>query len=192
MKKLLLIFSIIFITTSASAFSNLIINNYTSENGLPHNTVFSQVKDGDGFMWFGTWYGLTSFDGVKFRSYSNREDYNADIPPHKIQNVVEANDGNLWVKTIDHKLYLFDKKTELYFDVFNVIKDEYTVSPKFIKIQREANGNLLILTKNRDLLLAKSLGNGKIQVELLHNTQTKRAQRQPAIYFLRIKDTLVG
>ena len=178
MKKLLLIFSIIFITTSASAFSNLIINNYTSENGLPHNTVFSQVKDGDGFMWFGTWYGLTSFDGVKFRSYSNREDYNADIPPHKIQNVVEANDGNLWVKTIDHKLYLFDKKTELYFDVFNVIKDEYTVSPKFIKIQREANGNLLILTKNRDLLLAKSLGNGKIQVELLHNTQTKRAQRQ--------------
>lgn len=178
MKKKILLLLTFFIVLPGFAYNILIVNNYTTENGLPHNTVFSQLKDADGFMWFGTWYGLTSFDGVRFKSFSSRDNYNADIPPHKVQNVVEANDGNLWVKTIDHKLYLFDKNSELYYDVFNVIKDNYAVSPKFIKIQRETNGELLVLTKNRDLLLAKSLGNGKISIELLHNTQGKRSLRQ--------------
>lgn len=155
----------------------MIVNSFTIENGLPHNTVFSSVKDSDGFMWFGTWYGLTSFDGVKFKSYNSRDDYNTDIPPHKLQTIIEANDGNLWVKTIDHKLYLFDKKTELYYDVFNVIKKTYTVSPKIIKIQKTASGNLLLLTKNKDLLQATSTGNGNLKISLLYNSQSKREHK---------------
>jgi len=157
---------------------NLIVKDYSIENGLPHNTVFCSLKDADGLMWFGTWYGLSSFDGVKFRSYNNRSDYNADIPPHKIQNIIEANNGNLWVKTIDHKLYLFDKKTELYYDVFNEIKKNYSsVSPKIIKIQKNESGDLLLLTKNKDLLLARTDNADRISISLLYNSQSKREHR---------------
>ena len=152
----------------------MIVKDYSIENGLPHNTVFCAIKDFDGFMWFGTWYGLTSFDGVKFKSYNSRDDYNTDIPPHKLQTIIEAKDGNLWVKTIDHKLYLFDKKNELYFDVFNEIKKKYTVSPKIIKIQKTETGDLLLLTKNKDLLKVISKGEGNLDVSLLHNSQSKR------------------
>ncbi|MBV5343528.1 hypothetical protein JZU68_07945, partial [bacterium] len=88
-----------------------------------------------------------------------------------------ANDGNLWVKTIDHKLYLFDKKTELYYDVFNVIKKTYAVSPKIIKIQKTASGSLLLLTKNKDLLQATSTGNGNLDISLLYNSQSKREHK---------------
>lgn len=155
----------------------MIVQDYTTENGLLHNTVFCTIKDTDGFMWFGTWYGLTSFDGVKFKSYNNRDDYNTDIPPLKLQSIVEAKDGNLWIKTIDHKLYLFDKKHELFYDVFNVIKKKYTVSPKIIKIQKTENGDLLLLTKNKDLLKAVSKGNGSIDVSLLYDSQSKREHK---------------
>ena len=178
MKKFL--FLVLLISLYKPVFSsekNLIVKEYSIENGLPHNTVFCTLKDRDGLMWFGTWYGLSSFDGVKFRSYNNRDDYNADIPPHKLQNIIEAKDGNLWVKTIDHKLYLFDKKTELYYDVFNEIKKNYSVSPKIIKIQKTETGDLLLLTKNKDLLLAESEGSGKVKVNLLYDSQSKREHR---------------
>jgi len=155
----------------------MIVQDYTTENGLLHNTVFCALKDADGFMWFGTWYGLTSFDGVKFKSYNNRDDYNTDIPPLKLQTIVEANDGNLWIKTIDHKLYFFDKRSELFYDVFNVIKKKYSVSNKIIKIQKTETGNLLLLTKNKDLLKATSEGNGKLEVSLLYNSQSKREHK---------------
>ena len=155
----------------------MIVNNFSIEDGLPHNTVFCGVKDIDGFLWFGTWYGLTSFDGAKFKSYNSRDDYNTDIPPHKIQTIIEAKDGNLWVKTIDHKLYLFDKKNELYYDVFNEIKKKYSVSPKIIKIQKTESGDLLLLTKNKDLLQAVSKGNGNISVSLLYNSLSKREHK---------------
>jgi len=144
MKKssfLLLLLLVAFQSVFAS--KNIIVKDYSIEDGLPNNTVFCALKDADGFMWFGTWYGLTSFDGVKFKSYNSREDYNTDIPPHKLQTLVEAKDGNLWVKTIDHKLYLFDKRKELFYDVFNEIKKKYSVSPKIIKIQKMESGDLL-------------------------------------------------
>lgn len=160
--------------SAARSNKNMIVKSYSTENGLPHNSVYDALKDEDGLMWFGTWYGLSSFDGIKFKSYSNRDDFNTDIPPHKLQNIVEAKDGNLWIKTIDHKLYLFDKRTELYYDVFNEIKKNHSVSPKIIKIQKDEDGNLLLLTKNKDLLKAISRGNGKIEIVLLYDSQNKR------------------
>ncbi len=178
MKKITFITFIILLTIqSVFAAKNMIVNNFSIENGLPHNTVFCALKDTDGFMWFGTWYGLTSFDGVKFKSYNSRDDYYTDIPPHKLQTIVEANTTYLWVKTIDHKLYIFDKKTELYYDVFNVIKKKYSVSPKIIKIQKTESGDLLLLTKNRDLLQAVSRNDGSIDVSLLYNSQSKREHK---------------
>jgi len=155
----------------------MIVQDYTTENGLLHNSVFCAIKDTDGFMWFGTWYGLCSFDGVKFKSYNNRDDYNTDIPPHKLQTIIEAKNGNLWVKTIDHKLYLFDKRKEFFYDVFNVIKKKYSVSPKIIKIQKTEKGDLLLLTKNKDLLKAVLRDNGSLDVSLLYDSQSKREHK---------------
>jgi len=155
----------------------MIVQDYTTENGLLHNSVFCAIKDTDGFMWFGTWYGLCSFDGVKFKSYNNRDDYNTDIPPHKLQTIIEAKNGNLWVKTIDHKLYLFDKRKEFFYDVFNVIKKKYSVSPKIIKIQKTEKGDLLLLTKNKDLLKAILRDNGSLDVSLLYDSQSKREHK---------------
>ena len=172
-------FCLIVLLMAQSVFSgkNMIVKDYSIENGLPHNTVFCAMKDVDGFMWFGTWYGLTSFDGVKFKSYNSRDDYNTDIPPHKVQSIVEGKNQNLWVKTIDHKLYLFDKKNELYYDVFNEIKKKYSVSPKIIKIQKTESGDLLLLTKNKDLLKAVSNGDGSLEVSLLYDSQSKREHK---------------
>ena len=72
----------------------MIVEHYTAERGLPNNIVNCTLKGQDGFIWFGTQYGLCSFDGSKFRSYDNHDGfYSTDIPPRKIQRIVEDKNG---------------------------------------------------------------------------------------------------
>ena len=108
----------------AFAYPNMIVEHYTAERGLPNNIVNCTLKGQDGFIWFGTWYGLCSFDGSKFRSYDNHDGfYSTDIPPRKIQRIVEDKNGFLWIKTIDRKLYLFDKRHESFHAVYDDVKE---------------------------------------------------------------------
>ena len=113
MKKLLLfIVSLTIILTSNASVSNMIVEHYTVKHGLPNNAVSCTLKDKDGFVWLGTWYGLCRFDGQKFYTYNKQQTSTDELPPRKIQHILEDKKQNLWVKTIDHKLYVFNKKTE--------------------------------------------------------------------------------
>ena len=155
----------------AFAYPNMIVEHYTAERGLPNNIVNCTLKGTDGFVWFGTWYGLCSFDGAKFRSYDNRDGfYSADIPPRKIQRIVEDKNGFLWLKTIDRKLYLFDKKHETFHAVYDDVK-EYSENIQIIKIQTTEDGDVLLLTKDKSLLRAHTDETGKITMKQLHDSR---------------------
>lgn len=145
-KHFFLIFMFLLMTRiCAFAYPNMIVEHYTAERGLPNNIVNCTLKGQDGFVWFGTWYGLCSFDGTKFRSYDNHDGfYSADIPPRKIQRIVEDRNGYLWIKTIDRKLYLFDKKHESFHAVYDDVK-EYSENIQIIKIQTTDDGDVLLL-----------------------------------------------
>lgn len=154
------------------AYPNMIVEHYTAESGLPNNIVNCTLKGQDGFVWFGTWYGLCSFDGAKFRSYDNRDGfYSADIPPRKIQHIVEDKNGFLWIKTIDRKLYLFDKRHESFHAVYDDVK-EYSENIQIIKIQTTEDGDVLLLTKDKSLLRACTDKDGKITMSQLYDSHT--------------------
>src|SRR5262245_16623861 len=42
------------------------IDAWTSEQGLPQNSVNSIVQTDDGYLWLGTLSGIVRFDGVRF------------------------------------------------------------------------------------------------------------------------------
>ena len=155
----------------AFAYPNMIVEHYTAERGLPNNIVNCTLKGTDGYVWKGTWYGLCSFDGAKFRSYDIRDGcYSADIPPRKIQRIVEDKNGFLWLKTIDRKLYLFDKKHETFHAVYDDVK-EYSENIQIIKIQTTEDGDVLLLTKDKSLLRAHTDKTGKITMKQLHDSR---------------------
>lgn len=171
MKRIL--FLILFLCTawlSASPFPHLIVEHYTADQGLPNNIVNCTLKDKEGFIWFGTWYGLCSFDGVKFRTYNNRDGFYSDIPPRKIQCIVEDKNGFLWIKTIDRKLYLFDKKQERFRAVYDDVK-QYSENIQIIKVQNTSDGDVLLLTKDKSLLRACTDPQGKISISQLHDSR---------------------
>lgn len=132
----------------------VISQHYTTGEGLPSNYVMCTLKDRDGFMWFGTWYGLCRFDGETFVTFNKPMRTGSAIPPRKIESIAEDAQGRLWLKTVDWKLYTFDRQTERFHAVNDELK-KHTRNLQVIKIQRTAEGNMLLLTKDKTLLLAK-------------------------------------
>src|SRR5215510_14616155 len=71
------------------------IKSYTVADGLAHGSVVSIYQDRKGFLWFGTYEGLSRFGGYGFVTYDRR-----DGLPHSIVNhSSEDRQGRLWVAT---------------------------------------------------------------------------------------------
>lgn len=172
MKKQILIILCCLITLPLWSYNmNMIIEHYSVEQGLPNNTVNCTLKDRDGFIWFGTWYGLCCFDGVKFSTF-NKQERDSDVPPRKIQRIVEDKNGYIWVKTIDRKLYIFNKVTERFHAVYDDMKN-YSENIQIIKLQNNAQGDVLLLTKDKNLLLANVDPQGQINIKILFDSSNE-------------------
>lgn len=39
---------------------------WTTDNGLPQNSIYSIIQTRDGYIWFTTFGGLVRYDGVRF------------------------------------------------------------------------------------------------------------------------------
>lgn len=153
----------------AIARPDMIVEHYTQNDGLPSNTVYSALKDKDGFVWFGTWHGLCSFDGNEFTPYTTRPSHLYDVPPQKVRNIVEDKDGYLWIRNTDNHLYMFDKVTEAYNDTYNELKS-LSHNVQVIKIQRIDNGRIVVLTRNKDLFEVW-VNNGNISVSKIYDSR---------------------
>lgn len=70
---------------------------WTSESGLPQNTVDAIVQTRDGYLWIGTEEGLVRFDGVRF-VVSDRQNAPA-LRSSFVSSLFEAPDGTLWIGT---------------------------------------------------------------------------------------------
>ena len=172
---------------SAQHRATVISQHYTTAEGLPSNNVMCVLKDRDGFLWFGTWYGLCRFDGTEFSAYNKPRNPNTDFPPRKVESMAEDAEGQLWLKTVDWRLYVFNRHTERFQAVSQQLK-KYTKNLQIIKIQRTNEGRILLLCKDKTLLEAYTDKLGNIHISKLFDSKGKIHPPQPA----RISSSISG
>ncbi|HEV8113492.1 MAG TPA: two-component regulator propeller domain-containing protein [Planctomycetota bacterium] len=68
---------------------------YDVPEGLPNSRVNFVFQDSRGYLWFGTWEGLSRFDGVEFKNYGTRE----GLPNFLVNAIAEDPTGHIWVAT---------------------------------------------------------------------------------------------
>ncbi len=71
----------------------LIFKTYTEEDGLVSNPVRRIFQDSRGFIWIGTWQGLSKYDGHKFTNYTTVN----GLSDNMINDIYESPDGKLYV-----------------------------------------------------------------------------------------------
>ena len=91
--------------------------NIDNNQGLSQNGITAIFQDRDGYMWFGTHYGLNRYDGINITSFYAGNSFN-ELSDNTINSITQDLAGNIWIATeqgltvynpITHKLYNLKK-----------------------------------------------------------------------------------
>lgn len=74
--------------------------HFTSDNGLPGNTVYQVYRDSKGFLWFGTDKGVARYNGVEFEVFTT---FNG-LPDNEVFLFSEDLHGRLWLVSFNGEL----------------------------------------------------------------------------------------
>ena len=86
-----------FIFGQTTARAQYQIESWTTDRGLPQNTVYSVAKTPDGYLWLATLDGLVRFDGVRFTVFNKQN--SAGINSNRFTQLVVDGQGALWAGT---------------------------------------------------------------------------------------------
>lgn len=90
----------------ARAGAPLILDVWTTEEGLPQNEVTAIVQTRDGYLWLGTYSGLVRFDGSRFTVFD--EGNTPGLKSSRISNLFEDREGRLWIGTENAGMAIMD------------------------------------------------------------------------------------
>ena len=79
-----------------SLYGQYITDVWTTTEGLPQNSVNAIIQTHDGYLWLGTYGGLTRFDGLAFTTIESPEQ---GLLSNRILSLCESHDGAIWIGT---------------------------------------------------------------------------------------------
>ena len=68
---------------------------WTTEDGLPQNSVNDIIQGRDGYLWLATFGGLARFDGVRFKIFNSGN--TPGLLSNRILSLHEDRDGTIWL-----------------------------------------------------------------------------------------------
>ena len=84
---------------SKASITDYVVKQWNMQNGLPSQSLKSVVQDKQGYMWLGTQFGLSRFDGNTFTNYNT---LNSNfLPSNGINKLLVDSEGYLWIGTKD-------------------------------------------------------------------------------------------
>jgi signal transduction histidine kinase/ligand-binding sensor domain-containing protein len=107
---------------------NVVFNRISTEDGLSQSSVFCITQDNEGFMWFGTQYGLNRYDSYTFKVFKNDPYNSRSISDNYIQALLVDNSGILWIGTYDGGLNKFTPDTQDFIRYINKPDDSKSLS----------------------------------------------------------------
>jgi signal transduction histidine kinase/ligand-binding sensor domain-containing protein len=72
-----------------------VVDSWQTENGLPDNFITSIAQTTDGYLWIGTFNGLTRFDGTEFTTFDARN--TPELGAGRIVQLHSDEQGRLWI-----------------------------------------------------------------------------------------------
>ncbi len=88
----------------------------TYRDGLVQNPIATILQDKSGYIWIGSWDGLSRYDGTYFKSFKTSDSSNNEISHNRINRLYEDREGRLWIGT-GGGLNLYSKTTEKFLHV---------------------------------------------------------------------------
>ena len=97
MRFLLVCVLILCATPSWASITDYVVKQWNIKDGLPSQSLKSVVQDQQGYMWLGTQFGLSRFDGTTFTNYNTQN--SPFLPSNGVNKLLVDSSGLLWVGT---------------------------------------------------------------------------------------------
>lgn len=100
------------------------IQRFSAYNGLAQRSVTNILQDSKGFIWFSTWNGLNKFDGYTFKNYKAFPGDGCTLTSNRFAKITQTQTCDIWCKTYDERVYLFDSRRERFIDILRPYEDQ--------------------------------------------------------------------
>ncbi|TDD94603.1 hybrid sensor histidine kinase/response regulator transcription factor [Flavobacterium cellulosilyticum] len=163
-KIFLLILIVFLLPFDVKGQQNFSFEHFLVEDGLPHNTISQIIQDKKGFIWLGTFNGLSKYDGSTFQNYKTQASDKVLMKSNRINKIIEDKFGRIWIRSDIYKTntYCFDPKTETFWGtelIPNLSKTGFPLS----KIKVNKSGLVWLLSETDGcILISDSLFTTKI------------------------------
>jgi signal transduction histidine kinase/ligand-binding sensor domain-containing protein len=122
---------------------DLKFTHLTTNDGLSQGDVTAILQDRRGFMWFGTRDGLNRYDGNAFVVYKENPHDPDSLSANYVQDLMEDDQGYLWVATLTGGADKFDPRTERFTRYRHDLSNSNTISGDSVySIARDNHGYL--------------------------------------------------
>lgn len=129
------------LAASTSAFAQYRFDVWTTDNGLPQNSVYSIVQTPDGYLWLTTLDGLVRFDGVKFTVFNKSN--SKGLLTNRFVKLFSAADGVLWILTEDNGFVRYHD------GLFQTLTTaDGLASNRITDVQKDRDGSLLMTARD--------------------------------------------
>ena len=98
------------------------VTTFNMRDGLAANTISGIAQTPNGRMWFSTWNGLSSYDGLRFESFRNQRGYGDMLSSNRLLMVRPNSQGDIWFTTYDQSPFLFDTHKCQFVDIMDIIR----------------------------------------------------------------------
>ncbi|WP_243438252.1 two-component regulator propeller domain-containing protein [Fundidesulfovibrio soli] len=115
------------------------------EDGLAQSSAVCLAQDSQGFLWVGTYAGLSRFDGYGFRNFTAGPDGRSGLADNNIRSLTVSRDGTLWVGTRSGGLSRYDGASQTFSSYLNNPSDLGSVPSNEIHAIHEAPNGIMLL-----------------------------------------------
>lgn len=113
------------------------VQNWTTEEGLPQNSVHALLQSSDGYLWMATENGVARFDGLRFQHYSSANEQ--AFASNDLCCIAEARPGEVLFGTGNGVVALQD----------GVFRRVPGITGEVLSLQRQLDGDAWILTATK-------------------------------------------
>src|ERR1043166_9554726 len=94
-----LLLVLLILASGVRTFCQYNFTSWTTDNGLPQNSVYAILQTRDGYLWFTTLDGLVRYNGAQFTVFNKAN--SPGIKSNRFSSLFEDRDGALWAGTED-------------------------------------------------------------------------------------------
>ncbi|KTF11713.1 ligand-binding sensor domain-containing diguanylate cyclase [Pseudoalteromonas sp. H105] len=157
MMRFILVCILLFLSLpSGASITDYVVKQWNIKNGLPSQSLKSVVQDEQGYIWLGTQFGLSRFDGHTFTNYNTLN--TTFLPSNGINKLLIDSEGYLWVGT---------KKGIVVLDPQTMAAQEYLVKGPVRDVIEDSRGSIWIAANGLYFV-------PRNQIDLMRNKEKSR------------------